>query len=247
MKKNLKQGLSNKMLGIFFTLIELLVTIAIIAILASMLLPSLNKARGKARMISCLNNMKQISLANNNYSDENNDWFVRSRIPESADGRNWPWVLTTNKYVKQVSGTIAPGGIYLNPAGTFVCPSETAKVPLASNDLFAGSHFGFNVFLNDTDFGALCWQKRGNVKTPSQRIMLGDSAFNAELVPGEPSRMINPNNTEASVPNRHNRNVNLTYVDGHGDQKKMSDVFLIFVPNGDNWTTNSKNNMWGRQ
>jgi prepilin-type N-terminal cleavage/methylation domain-containing protein/prepilin-type processing-associated H-X9-DG protein len=66
-----------------FTLIELLVVIAIIAILAALLLPVLDKARVKARAMSCMNNNKQLMTATHLYTLDNNDF-----LPPNGDDDN---------------------------------------------------------------------------------------------------------------------------------------------------------------
>ena len=59
----------------FFTLIELLIVIAIIAILAAMLLPALNKARDSAKNIDCIARTKQLMLAMTSYTDDNGNFL----------------------------------------------------------------------------------------------------------------------------------------------------------------------------
>jgi prepilin-type N-terminal cleavage/methylation domain-containing protein len=57
-----------------FTFIELLVVIAIIAILASLLLPTLSRGKGKAQTVACLNNLKQLQLGSIMYVGDNSDF-----------------------------------------------------------------------------------------------------------------------------------------------------------------------------
>jgi len=92
-----------------FTLVELLVVIAIIALLAAILLPALNKARERAKVITCTNCLKQLGLTFHMYSGDFNGQFPPARvgswpIGDFGNGGSvpyWGFHLFYSDYVKR--------------------------------------------------------------------------------------------------------------------------------------------------
>lgn len=86
-----------------FTLIELLVIISIIAVLVSMLLPALNRARESAKNSRCVSNLKQIGQAQMLYAGDNEDYTTPLTLGESWTGNNnylwWMSLLIRNGYL----------------------------------------------------------------------------------------------------------------------------------------------------
>jgi len=175
-----------------FTLVELLVVIAIIAILLSILMPSLERARKQATKVVCMSNMKQVTLAIMTYAVDNKNYVPDGVTPQ-------PYALT-DYALRLNGGWIGVGKLYgykyITSPKIFFCPStqSTTRKGLQFNMDFEwygrGNPFynpakGYADFIQGTFFhrGAFDWKLDSPEQAPYTHVRSPTASY--AFIPGK--------------------------------------------------------------
>lgn len=203
-----------------FTLIELLVVIAIIALLLSIMLPALKRAKEAVKRVYCLNNFKHLTLAWMLYADNNDGKVVRSRAVNGNPGAAWTgWNYFD--YPEEVQINAIRGGLlyeYCQNLKAYGCPvskkDEGLRTYCITNQWWPGS--GYEI----SDDQILT--RVTSVKNPAGKSVFVDSVgvdYDAiHNVYYDEERWRN-------IPNwRHNNGTTLSFADGHAEHWKWKDL-----------------------
>ena len=156
-----------------FTLIELLVVVAIIALLIAILLPSLGRAKEKAKQVSCASNLRQIGLGFVEYAGQNNNSFPATAAGPVGSHNSADWIYWESIYrvapTNPALPNIADGGIapylHITFASTkaLICPSDDPSTHFKTGSPAEAYPFSYSL---NWFFGGIAYPTFSNGSSP---------------------------------------------------------------------------------
>jgi len=207
-----------------FTLIELLVVIAVIAVLMAILMPALGRAREQGKRISCLSNVKQLTMAWILYADANDDLVVSASPDMTSDA----WVMYEDNATEERRRELIRLGAlypYCPDVKSFRCPTGVRGevVTYALPD-------SMNGYPGIPGTEKLMVYRRSQVKRASERIVFLDEG---RLSPNSWTLHYQEERWWDQITARHGDGTNFSFADGHSEYWKWKDPRTLDVAKAD--------------
>ncbi len=218
-----------------FTLIELLVVVAIIAVLAGLLIPSIRTVREIARTVTCQNKMRQIALGQIVYAQDNRGTLppICSARAGSSDGTGSSWTgqvwddrLVEGGYVEVVQRNDAVSNDVWIKGEMFRCPTDTmcrigGSLPgLNHNDGYSprsyvgNGHVWWDGAKPVIDTGRPMGNRVAVIQSPSQTVLLAEAWYEWAVYSWHPCAGL-PYDWATTWNHRFGKVQNMAFVDGH--------------------------------
>ncbi|MFI4910166.1 MAG: prepilin-type N-terminal cleavage/methylation domain-containing protein [Sedimentisphaeraceae bacterium JB056] len=219
-----------------FTLIELLIVISVIALLISIIIPALGRAKATAKKLQCADNIRQIRIAMDLYSHDYDNCIITARemlFAHSIEEVKGLWHVILTPYIdhSEIRDMLADKYPKL-----WRCPEDQDPYPMGFRGYphkIGMTSYALNGYYSNTDnteiqFGPAANLKFSQIPSPSKCMLMAETSYCGQIYDAKHPNTLDPNirldgHHRMTSGFYHNSAMNLLFVDGHIESFKGID------------------------